>query len=424
MQKNLLAAFLSSAVASAQTLPSFLDAAAANNVDARISAEATTKAAVDVSEAWSQLLPSAALTAGYTYNQYKAEVQIPSAPNEAPRTAVIVPQNQLEGSLRLEMPLVDPAKWAQISANEHSRRLTQARQQTTQEQVARQVILAYFVAASAGYLTEVAERSLVVAQAQLELVSSRKSAGVATELDVVRADAEVQRNRQLVADAKGSLSNATQLLQSLTGLAVEHIPRIADDDLKPEPALDTLWARIEAAPAVQQAEAESLRAGSVTRVAWAQAAPTVAAQFTQRLTNATGFQANSALYNAGLTLQWRLDVATFQRIRANGSLENTALLQAEKARIELKNTVQQDWQRVAVSIEKVKASLAQKAASERAAALAKERYAAGVAGQVDVIQAERDLFSSSVAHIQSRFELASARAILHLELGLSEAGAK
>jgi outer membrane protein TolC len=424
MRTTVLAAFLSSSFASAQTLPAFLDAAAARNIDARIAAEATTKASIDVSESWSQLLPSAALTAGYTYNQYKAEVQIPSAPSEAPKTVVIVPQNQLEGSLRLELPLVDPAKWAQISANQHSLQLSQARQQTSREQVARQVILAYFVVASAGYLTEVAERSLMVAQAQLELISARKSAGVATELEVVRSEAEVQRNRQLVADAKGSLSNATQLLSSLTGLAVEHIPRIADDDLQPEPPLEALWTRIDAAPAVQQAEADRLRAGSVTRVAWAQAAPTVAAQFTQRLTNATGFQATSALYNAGLTLQWRLDVATFQRIRANGSIESSAGLQAEKARIDLKNTIQQDWQRVAVSIEKVKASLAQKAASERAAALAKERYAAGVAGQVDVIQAERDLFSSSASHIQSRFELASARAILHLELGLSEAGLK
>ena len=40
--------------------------------------------------------------------------------------------------------------------------------------------------------------------------------------------------------------------------------------------------------------------------------PVVNGQFTQRFTNATGFQNQSAVYNAGIGLQWRLDVPTFQ----------------------------------------------------------------------------------------------------------------
>ena len=45
-------------------------------------------------------------------------------------------------------------------------------------------------------------------------------------------------------------------------------------------------------------------------------------------------------------------------------------------------------------------------------------YAAGAATQVDVIQAERDVFGAEVSQIQARTELATARASLRISAAL------
>jgi outer membrane protein len=57
-------------------------------------------------------------------------------------------------------------------------------------------------------------------------------------------------------------------------------------------------------------------------------------------------------------------------------------------------------------------------AAERAAQVARDRYAAGAATQIDVIQAERDLFGAEVSQTQARTELASARVALKISAGL------
>lgn len=145
--------------------------------------------------------------------------------------------------------------------------------------------------------------------------------------------------------------------------------------------------------------------------------PTLSAQATERFTNATGFQGQPALFNAGLLLNWRVDVPAVHALRAQRSAELTAQLTAEKVRAAAADQLHADWQKVRAAITKVRAAGAQVVSAARAAALAGERANAGVATQLDVIQAERDRFVSELNDIQARTELASARAALELSSG-------
>ena len=56
-------------------------------------------------------------------------------------------------------------------------------------------------------------------------------------------------------------------------------------------------------------------------------------------------------------------------------------------------------------------------AATQALTRARDRYGAGVASQLDVLQADRDAFQAELNVIQARFELASARASLKLSAG-------
>ena len=122
--------------------------------------------------------------------------------------------------------------------------------------------------------------------------------------------------------------------------------------------------------------------------------------------------------NAGVTFSWRADLGSVQGLRIASASEQTARLNAEKARLAAADQLHSDWQRVRAAITKVRASRAQVESARRAQGLAKERNAAGVATQLDVIQADRDLFSAEMNDISARLDLATARASLRLSAGL------
>ncbi len=409
-----LGALLVAMPAAAQPLGQFLSAADRANYDARTGAEARVKAAADFTAAWGALLPSLTVTGGWTHNQYDAVFQLPGQTD----SITIVPKDQLDAQLKVEVPLIDASRWLKTSAASASASAAERKDASTREQVRRAVVSAFYAYLGARAVLESAQRSLALSQAQAEVTAARTGAGVANELELMRARAEVERNQQLVADAEALVANGARTLETLTGLAPRDVPPLPSDGLAALPPLEQYQARgVEGRPAVQAA-AEELNAANRTAVAAGLAlVPTVNAQFTQRFTNATGFQGQGALYNAGVNLSWRLDVPAVATMRAIQANQETALIAQERARRQVEDQLHGDWQKTKAAVKKVQAARAQVVAARRAASLAQERNAAGVATQLDVIQAERDLFSAELSDIQAAAELASARALLSLSAG-------
>jgi outer membrane protein len=108
---------------------------------------------------------------------------------------------------------------------------------------------------------------------------------------------------------------------------------------------------------------------------------------------------------------------TFQSVSIARAASSTAQLQAEKARLNARDQIFSDWQRFSASLIKIRAAQAQVEAAVRAAQVARDRYAAGVTTQLELITADRDLFSAEVSQIQARTELAIARASLRISSG-------
>jgi outer membrane protein TolC len=145
--------------------------------------------------------------------------------------------------------------------------------------------------------------------------------------------------------------------------------------------------------------------------------PVLGAQFTERLSNATGFTGQVSNWNAGAALTWRLDLPTILGINVATSQEQTAKLFAERQRLNSRDQINTDWERTTAAIQKVEAAKALVEAAARASQVARDRYAAGAATQLDVIQADRDLLQAEVSQISSRSELGSARLSLRISAG-------
>ncbi len=417
--KSVLLLLVSSTALAQADLKSFLDAAESANVDQRITVEARNRAAAEYRAAWSALLPSLTAQAGWTHNQYDAVTQFPDSTSPTGlRELVIIPKNQLDASLRFELPLIDTQRWIRAASAGVSNDSAELREQVTKDQVRRQVVAAYYGYAAALATQESAKKSAGVAEAQLKLMEIRTQAGATTELDLSRARSEMQRTRQMVADAAVLASTSRRTLRTLTGIEAPGAMPEWQDNLSPEAPLEELEGRIDALPAVQAADKDASATELAATGAGLALVPTVAANFTQRFTNATGFQGRDSLYTAGVTATWRLDAPTFMNMGVVNAAASQARLAVEKTKLAARDQVNADWQRLNAALIKIDAAKAQVESAQRAAQVSKDRYAVGSATQVDVIQAERDLFGAEVAQISARTELATARASLRLSAAL------
>lgn len=423
MKTAMLTALVLATSAHAANLKELLDAADQNNVDRRISAEQRERALWEYRQAWTSLLPSLSAQGGWTHNQYNAAITIPTGEVDpvtmAPvtRTATIVPYDQFDAAFRADLPIIDVSRWFRTGASSTAYESAAQREQATRDIIKRQVVGAWYGYSAALAIRESAKRSAKVADAQAELQDIRAKAGAATELEMLRARAEAQSRKQVIADTEATVATSRRTLRTLTGIDPGDAAVLPEDDLHAEAGFEELEKNVEQLPAVRSADLDAKAAGTLADAQRLTLIPTVSATFTERLTNATGFTGQSGSYTAGITAAWRLDVPTFMGMSTQGAVERTAVIAAEKSRLQARDQVHSDWQRLNAAIQKIEAAKVQMQAADRAAQVARDRYAAGAATQIDVITAERDLFSAEVGMIQARTELGTARLSLRISAG-------
>lgn len=420
MLRNLTAAVvvLVAAQSRAQSLVDFLKSSERLAFDARTSAVEVDRASAVHGQAWGALVPSLTASGGWTHNQYDAVVSLPGS-DGVTKTITIVPKDQLEATVRAEVPLIDAAKWVQVAASSASVESAEKRQLATRAQVYRQVVSAFYSHVAARQVLESAKRSLSVAEADVEVRRSRTAAGVGNELELMRGVAEVERNQQSLAAAEALVATTGRTLETLSGLSPSSVDSalLTASPTEVLPELSTLEPSLATLPSVEASDAEARAAQRTGLAATLALVPSVNAQFTERFTNATGFQNAPAQASGGVNFSWRLDLVGVGALRAQNANAELARINAEKAKRAAADQLHSDWHALKAALKKAQSAKSQVTAARRATELSHERNAAGVATQLDVIQAERDLFAAEVAQVQANAELATARAQLALSAG-------
>jgi outer membrane protein TolC len=397
-----------------QPLESFLERSKTHAFDARQASATERQRSSEADAALGKLTPAFSARGVYTRNQYEAAVQLPGSPDKI----VITPYNQLDAFLQLDVPIIDLANYHRYKAASALAESSTQQKDATTIDVSRSVARAYYQFLGAASLVESARESIKAAEANLKNVDDRRAAGAATDLDHERAAAALSRAEQDLADAELSAALAGRSLETLSGLSPDAAHIFPEDDLHAEGSLNG-WLALAGNTPTQRAAQKLNEAAEHNRKAANRALlPTLAASAQERFTNATGFSGHTSAYTLQLILAWRLDYSTWASSDAQSAALEVQRVQVERTQRASEDATFEAFRRVEAGVAKSRAARAQATAAARAASLSADRYAAGVATQLDVTQAQRDSFLASAAKIQADADLAFARASLRLAVGV------
>jgi outer membrane protein TolC len=406
-----------------QPLDQFVTAAQSQSVDALEARATADQRAEESKAAWAKLGPSLSGRAAYTHNEpYVPPIEVPTGKTDAMgrpvlEKVVVVAQNQLDASITATQPIIDVGSWMRIGAASATADAAALRAGSTGLDLVRGVARNYYQVVAADASIGAARRALAASEQNAKVVRDRLGAGTASELDLQRAQAEVERAKQTLAAAEGSYATSKRALQTQTGIPPQDgaMPSL-EDRLAPEAPLDTLEPAVEGLPQVRAAKLDTKAAARNAQAAWAALAPTINATATARATNAPGF----ATPGSGVFViqaLWNVDASTYFTAKAQDAAKAVAKAREGRAVLAAKDDLFNAWQQVRTQIATAAAAKAGLVASQKAAALVRERYAVGSATQLDVIQADRDVLNGELALIQAYADLAYARTLVKVDSG-------
>lgn len=403
--------------AATQPLETFLQGATGRNFDAREQGALKTQRGWEQDAALGRILPSFTARGTYTRNQYEAIVPAGAFGPNSPATA-IQKKDVLNALLQLDVPIVDLASYHRYKQAKHIAEAQDAQITLTQNDVARAVSRAYYNFLGSSALVESAGRTLKIANENFDYVDTRRGAGVATDLDLERARANVEQTKQNVADAELSRSLAARSLETLTGVTPEAAKEFPQDDLRAEGDMNA-WLQIKDTPTDRVNAKMQEAAVSARRAAAYSLAPTLSANAQEQFTNVGGFTGRTNFYLLQAVLSWRLDYNVYATAQAQAAAADVQVIRNERARRGIEDTIFEAYRRVEASIAKSKSARAQATAAKKAADLAGERYQAGASTQLDVTQAQREAFQAEANRIQADADLTFSRISLRVAAGKS-----
>jgi len=374
------------------TLDSLIDRAVPANLDLRIAAERVTEARAARGVSKSALLPSVGTSGSYT--RFRGGIAQGRAPFE---TSIF--QVGFDASWELDFfgglrHGVDAAT-ADLRAAEESRRDVQV---TVLAELGRN----YLEVRGLQKRLQIARSNIETQQQTLDLTRVRYKAGLATDLDVARAAAQLATTQAAIPSLEESLAIGTHRLGVLLG----EEPGALRAELEKEAPLPSVPSSIPIGlpsdlllrrPDVRQADAEVAAATARVGVARSDLFP----KFT--LTGLMGRQATSV---GGLTLGVgnffsfgpgvRLPIFTGGRIRSNIAVQDARLQQAatQYENVVLKSLEDVENALVAYSREQERRAKLQQAVDEsrRAVELANELYLRGLGDFLSVLEAQKTRF--------------------------------
>lgn len=397
------------------TLDEAVAAAEDHAFDARIAAASVDRASADRDDARARLLPSFTATGTYAHNQYDAVATIPNG-SGGTSTATFTAHDQFDGSLALSVPLVDVAALARLRARRASLDAARLTEESTRLSVHRATVIAYYELAASIALVESSERSETVARESLRVLGVRRGAGLSSDLDVARAEAEAERRAQVAADARRRRNDARRNLGLLMGQEVDVAPIDLETPIDAEASLESWLARTGMLPSVRAADAAAEAARADRASARAGLAPVVSAQLSERFTSAPGFGQQPS-YQIQLRATMTLDLGVAARTRSAAAAIESADVAAERVEAEARNAVASAWDAIESSRQRVVAASASLDAARRAVSIARVGREAGTTTQLELDQSERDELDADVALIDARASLAAARIQLRILAG-------
>jgi NodT family efflux transporter outer membrane factor (OMF) lipoprotein len=273
----------------------------------------------------------------------------------------------------------------------------------------------------------VAQTNLKSQQESLELTKVRFQAGLASDFDVARAEAQVNTTAAQIPTLESSLKQAAHRLDLLLGLEPGALWAELSNEapipaLPPEVLVGLPSELLRRRPDIRRAERQLAAATAQIGTATADLFPRFSLTGSgglQSFSASDWFTSGSRFWSVGPTVRWPIFDAS--RIRANIEVRNAqqeqALRQYEKAVLTALQEVENSLINYAKERARYQSLVEAVAANRRAVEVANELYISGLNDFLSVLDAQRSLLSSENDLTQSEATMASNLVSLYKALG-------
>ena len=384
-----------------------------------------------VRQARGALLPSLLLSGAWvnrSFNSKSLGIEFPTIPGQPPFPELVPPFNNYDARLTATQALFDFASVARVRAARAQAEGTGAERAVVVEGAAHNAAVAYLRAARAAASAAARRADSSIAAELVRLASAQKDAGVSASIDLTRARTQLAVSEGLLIVAENQSDRARLDLARALGLDPA-TPIALADTLSPalaavEVPADRAAAIARGVEARPDLRAEIARGVAARRTSWA-----IAAERLPRLNLEGDFGVNGPTIPRAIgTRQIALlvSIPILDGFRREGRLaEQGAIAHVSEVRErDLRQEIAVEVEAALLDLRSVDAQQAIAAERMRLAedelAQARERFSAGVAGNVEVINAQSSLLQARDAEIDARFGAAVARVALASAIGVAQ----
>ena len=407
------------------TLAQAVDQALKTNLQTNLAQERTTESRAQRGVGLSALLPNVS-GAAYQMNlteNLAAQGLSASTLNFPGLPAFLGPWNSFDARFQVVQSLFNLASIRRYQATRYGVELAEQQRQLAEQQVTTATALAYIGLLEAGQSVAAAEANVQLARQLLDLATNQRNSGIATGLDVARAETRLAGQQVQLAQARTNLDTARLNLLRIIGSPLSAQLSPADAmRFEPQPAQ-------EAGEAIRQALGDRLElsvASAELRIAEAERkaamggwAPSI---------SAFGNYGSSGLKPNDVDLPTRsigvrIDVPIFDggRTRSEVQAATSQVRQAEMQLSDLRAAVEKDVRQaldnLATREDQMRAAQKNLDLAQRELALAQDRFRNGVADNIEVTTAQTELENARQVTVSSLAQFNIARLDLFSALG-------
>ena len=387
----------------------------------------TDEADARVRQARSALLPSLSVGGVWlnrTFNTRSLGIPFPASfpvPNPVP------PFNDYDGRVSASQTLFDWSSVARVRAAGAQADGSRAERGVTVEGTALTAALAYLRAVRAQAVVAARQADSTIAAELVGLAEAQKAAGVSAAIDVTRARTQLVTAEGLLLVAHNQLDRARIDLTRALGIDPTTALAFTDTLTAALGAADVPAAR-DSLVAAGLANRPDLRAELARGGAARQTGSAIRAERLPRVEVAADYGVNgltvpSAIATRDLTLQVSVPILDGFRREARLAEQDAVVRESQVREHDLRQQIAADVDGALLDLHSAQAQQAVAAERLRLAAdelaQSRERFKAGVAGNIEVIDAQSNLIRARDTDIDARFAAASARVSLARAAGVA-----
>jgi outer membrane protein TolC len=377
--------------------------------------------------ALADLLPN--LNARVTENRQKINLAAFGFPLPPGTPSLVGPFNVFDARVALSQPLLDLRAINAARAESHNVAAARYNVRSARDLVVLVVANLYLQSLASASRVQSSEAQVQTAQTIFDQANSMKASGIVAGIEVLRAEVQLGSERQRLTAARNDMEKSKLQLARVIGLPPgqpftidEELPFVPFPELTLEQALERAYANrpdyLAAQERVKAAEAE--RQSAIGE--WL---PSVRINADYGKIGLTPSSAESTY-----TVSGALNVPIFNGGRTKGRvIQADADLRSRRAELEdlragIDFDVRSAFFDLRASNEQLDVATRSRELAQQQLTQARDRFAAGVASNIEVVQAQEAVAASSEQYINAVYSFNIAKALLARDLGVAEELAK